>query len=328
MSITNKILTILEENQGESISGETLAETLGVSRSAVWKSIKSLRQEGHEIQAITNKGYCLSSQSDMISAEGIQKYLSDDLKKLPLYVHKTIDSTNEEAKRMALDKEPHGTTILARHQSQGKGRLGRTFISPANTGIYISILLKPNFDIRHAVLTTTAASVAVVRAIKKVCHENAQIKWVNDIYLNQKKVCGILTEAITDFETGQIQYLILGIGINCDTHDFDSDLIKIAGALPKGFSKNHLAAEVIGQTLNLMDHIEDRYFIKEYKESSLILGEKITVHKGGYKEGIPGVPAIATDIDENGCLEIVYDNGETETLNSGEISIRLQGSEK
>lgn len=323
MSVKQQVLQALEENKGTSLSGEMLAEAMGVSRAAVHKAIKSLREDGYEIRAVTNKGYCLAPESDLLSAEGIRTYLAEPLKELPFHVYKTVDSTNNAAKKLALEGSPHGTTVLAHHQSHGKGRLGRTFISPANTGIYMSILLKPEFDMSRSVLITTAASVAVTRAIEKVCGLQPQIKWVNDIYVSGKKVCGILTEAITDFETGQIQNLILGIGINCSTDGFPEDLLDIAGALEGDFSKNQLAAEVLNQLIPLVDHIEERTFIEDYKNHSMVLGKTVTVYKGGCHEGAEGVTARVLDIDHNGGLMVLYSSGQQETLSTGEISIRL-----
>ena len=323
MTVKESVLEALETSKGQSLSGEILAEAMGVSRAAVHKAIKSLREEGYEIEAATNKGYRLSADSDLLSAQGMGAHLSEQLKALPFYVYKTIDSTNDEAKRLALNGAGHGTAVLAFHQSRGRGRLGRTFISPANSGIYMSVLLKPTFDLSQSVLVTTAASVAVARAIEAVCGKNPQIKWVNDIYVDGKKVCGILTEAMTDFETGQIQHLILGMGINCSTDGFPPDLLDIAGALEGDFTKNELAAQVLNQLMPLMDQLEERTFIEDYKKHSMVLGKTIRVYRGGYEKHAPGRAARALDIDQNGGLRVLYSSGEQETLSSGEISIRL-----
>ena len=323
MTVKEYVLKALEENKGNCLSGEALAEEIGVSRAAVHKAIKALREEGYDIEAVTNRGYSLSASSDMLSAQGIAAHLAPPYRDLPLHVFKTVDSPNNVAKKLAVDGAAHGTAVLAFHQSSGKGRLGRTFISPANTGIYMSVLLKPLFDMSKSVLITTAASVAVVRAIEKVCGLAPQIKWVNDIYVNGKKICGILTEAITGFETGQIEYLIVGIGINCSTKEFPEDLLEIAGALEGAFSKNQLAAEVLNQLLPLMDHMEDRSFIDDYKSHSMVIGKTVTVYKGGYSPKTSGKQARVLNIDQNGGLEVLYSSGERETLSTGEISIRM-----
>ena len=323
MSVKEQVLKELEERKGESLSGEKLAEQMGVSRAAIHKAVKAVREDGYRIHAGTNRGYQLDIESDMLSAQGIKAHLAPDWKSLPIYVYKTVDSTNNAAKKLAVEGAEHGTAVFAFHQSHGRGRLGRSFLSPANTGIYMSVLLNPSFDIRRSVLVTTAASVAVVRAIEKVCGLRPEIKWVNDIYLYGKKICGILTEAITDFESGQIQNLILGIGINCSTNEFPKDLLEIAGALEGSFSKNELAAEVLNQLLPLIEHLEDRTFLEDYRGHSLVIGKDIQVYKGGYAGTVPGRGASALGIDENGGLIVQYDSGERETLATGEISIRL-----
>lgn len=323
MSVKKQVLKILEENKGASISGETLAETMDVSRTAVWKAVQSLRDEGYKIDALTNRGYCLLEENDILSVPGIGNHLEEQFKSIDLHVYKTVDSTNNVAKKLAAEGAGHGTVVLAVHQTHGKGRLGRTFISPANSGIYLTLLLKPSFDMSQSVLITSAASVAVCRAIEKVCGQTPSIKWVNDLYLDGKKICGILTEAMTDFESGTIEYVALGIGINCHIGSLPEDLRSIAGALEGDFSKNQLAAEVINQTLSIVEDIEARSFISEYKERSFVLGKQIRIYKTGYSDTAVPLNGCALDIDQNGGLVVLYSDGQRETLSSGEISIRL-----
>ncbi|MFV0516350.1 MAG: biotin--[acetyl-CoA-carboxylase] ligase [Aminipila sp.] len=329
MSVKDEVLKTLEINKGQSFSGEGLASTLGVSRTAVWKAITALRKEGYPILATTNKGYLLAEDSDMLSEQGIRLYLDKLNRSSDLYVYKVIDSTNLEAKRLALEGIPHGSVVVADEQTKGRGRLGRDFYSPSSTGVYLTILLKPNFDISKAVLITTAASVAVSRAIKNVCHAETQIKWVNDVYLNNQKICGILTEAITDFETGTIEYIALGIGVNCKIPEagFPDELKAKAGAIQCAFSRNELVAEIIHQAMLIYENIEARDYINEYKERSMVLGRDIQVVKHYKKDLSTGngnaINAVALDIDEDGGLLVEYDDGKREVLNTGEISIRL-----
>lgn len=346
MSSKEKILQILESKKGITISGEDLAGSLKISRTAVWKAINELRKEGHCILAVTNKGYCLSSENDVISIQGIQHYLAalDSSDKIHLY--KTLDSTNQTAKRMALDGAAPGTVVIAEEQLKGRGRMGRSFFSPADTGIYMSMILKPGFDVSKAVLITTAAAVAVCLSIEKIAGVKCSIKWVNDIYIGDKKVCGILTEAVTDFESGHVENIILGIGINVSTSEktFPSELSRIAGSLidsadpdidplqsntiSKGFTRNQLIAEIINQITKINGVLESRDFIKEYKARSNVLGQEINVLKGGTLEDgkVPDLAPVATavDIDHDGGLVIQYKDGTIETLNSGEISIRIK----
>lgn len=216
---------------------------------------------------------------------------------------------------------PHGTLVIARHQTAGRGRLGRSFASPDDSGIYMSIILEPADT--NPVLITTAAAVAVCRSIEKVCSEKPQIKWVNDIYLNGKKVCGILAESVTDYITGAITHIILGIGINCNQTAIPPELTDIAGAIEGDYSINQLSAEVYNQVMLLADDLHPEKFIGDYRQRSMVLGETVTVYKGGYSPDKPGQPARVLDIDENGGLKIIYSSGERETLTTGEISIRF-----
>ncbi|WP_312648526.1 biotin--[acetyl-CoA-carboxylase] ligase [Aminipila sp.] len=329
MSVKDEVLKTLEINKGQSFSGETLAGTLGVSRAAVWKAITALRKEGYPIEAATNKGYALMEDSDLLSEQGIRLHLSKEASALPLHVYKILDSTNLAAKRLALEGVGHGTVVISNEQTKGRGRLGRDFYSPASSGIYLTILLKPNFDLSKSVLITTAASVAVCKAVKKVCGVESQIKWVNDVYINEEKICGILTEAITDFETGAIEYIASGIGINCHIPEsgYPDEIKNKAGAIQSSFSRNELAAEVINQMMAIYEDIESRNFITEYKQRSMVLGKTIQVVKHYNKQSTSQTPdaqtAVALDIDNDGGLIVEYEDGSREVLNTGEISIKI-----
>ncbi len=257
---------------------------------------------------------------DLITIEGIKRHLSTDT---PLHIFRSTDSTNTQAKKMATEGAPHGTTVIALHQTGGRGRLGRIFHAPAGTGIYMSIILRPGSDISRALLVTTAASVAVCRAVKDICSAEPVIKWVNDIYINNKKVCGILTEAITDTNTNHLKALIVGIGINCSTEGFPEELQEIAGAVEGDYSPDQLTARIITEILNLADDLDSRRFMDEYRRLSMVIGKNIKVYKGGYSDDVRGIPARVLDVDDNGGLQVLYSDGSQETLSSGEISIRL-----
>lgn len=328
MSVKDEVLKTLEINKGECFSGEALANQLGVSRAAVWKAITVLRKEGYAIEAGTNKGYALMESSDLLSEQGIRLYLSESNGLLPMHVYKIIDSTNLAAKRLALEGVSHGTVVVSNEQTKGRGRLGRDFYSPASSGIYLTILLRPNFDLSKGVLITTASSVAVCRAIQKVCGVEAQIKWVNDVYINGQKICGILTEAITDFESGAIEYIASGIGINCHIPEtgFPDEIKTKVGAIQTSFSRNQLAAEVINQLMSIYEDIQSRSFISEYKKRSMVLGKDIEVIKhysNQVSQNPHAQPAVALDIDNDGGLLVEYEDGTREVLNTGEISIKL-----
>ncbi|MFA9422374.1 MAG: biotin--[acetyl-CoA-carboxylase] ligase [Sedimentibacter sp.] len=323
MSVKNNVLHILELNKGCNVSGQELADKLNVSRTAIWKAINSLKQEGYIIDSTYNKGYSLSFDSDVISSEGINIFLNDKYKNIPITIYKSIDSTNTQAKVQIMNNAVHGTVIISEEQTKGRGRFGRDFFSPSQSGIYMSIILKPNLNVTDSVLITTAAAVAVSNAIEKFTEKTPQIKWVNDIYINNKKVCGILSEAVLDFESGAVGSIIVGIGLNVKTkeEEFPKELQDIAGSIFYGDEKfclrNQLAAEIINQVLSLSEDLANKKFLEVYKERSMILGEYIIYYKNN--EWFEGY---ALDIDEYGGLVIINKDGQKETLQSGEVSIK------
>lgn len=323
MTVKSEVLHILEKNRGKSVSGQELAEKLEVSRTAVWKSIKSLKEEGYVINGVSNKGYSLSPASDVLSSEGIRLYVKDEFKGISIMTHKTIDSTNREAKLYAMQNAAHGTVIVSEEQTSGRGRMGRTFYSPSQSGIYMSIILKPELSIADSVLITTAAATAVCMAIDKFTELEPKIKWVNDIYINDKKVCGILTEAVTDVESATINSMVVGIGVNVKAAVFPEELKDTAGSIfssnEEGCNRNRLAAEIINNILNVCRNLESRDFLRLYRERSMIIGEKIRYLKNNrWFEGY------AQDIDEFGGLVVLRDDGYKEILHSGEITVRKQ----
>ncbi len=228
-------------------------------------------------------------------------------------------STNDLAKEYARGGEGEGTVVVALHQSQGRGRIGRSFFSPAEVGIYMSVILRPKFTGEEGLLITSFSSVAVCRAINKVCQAKPKIKWVNDVYLNNKKVCGILTESVID--NGKVKYVILGIGINVNGMDFPEEISPIATSIEKETGekqdKEALLIEIIKELDNLYENYQKGEFLKESRELSCVLGKEIKVIRGN-----ESYTAKAIDIDDSGRL-IVEKNGEKEALGSGEISIRL-----
>ncbi len=323
MSVKNEVLYILEQNRGESISGQELAEKLSVSRTAVWKSIKLLNEEGYIINGVSNKGYALSPDSDVLSSEGIRAYIKDEFKGISISTYKTINSTNAEAKLQAMQNASHGTVIVSEEQTSGRGRMGRTFYSPSQSGIYMSIILKPDLNITDSVLITTAAATAVCMAIDRFISSEPKIKWVNDIYIHDKKVCGILTEAVTDVESGTVNSIIVGIGVNVKAAVFPEELKETAGSIfssnEEGCVRNMLAAEIINNILDVCANLKTRNFLEFYRKRSMIIGKRIKYMKNNrWFEGY------AQDIDESGGLVVFHDDGHKEVLHSGEITVRKQ----
>lgn len=326
MNTKDSVLKALEKCTGKFISGEELSKTLKVSRTAVWKAINNLREEGYPIEAVTNKGYLLMERSWQISDESLKACLPGRYKNNPVYIYDTIDSTNIKARQFTLQKNAHGTIIIAKQQTGGRGRLGRNFFSPVE-GLYLSIIIKPHTSIEKSLLITSAAAVAVAETIEEIAGFDARIKWINDVYIDNKKVCGILTEGITDLETGQIEYLIAGIGINTTLRDFPPELRETAGAVTGTYSKSALAAGIITRTLDFAEDIDQASFIDSYRKKSLITGKTVTVYKGQYKidpdDDIPGKKARVLNIADDGGLIVLYSDGSQEKLISGEISIRF-----
>lgn len=324
MSVKTKLLSILEANRETDLSGEEIANQLGVSRTSVWKAVKALKEEGYQIEGINNRGYRLQESTDVLSEQGIRLELEEKNQKFPIEVHKILDSTNVELKRRALEGGIHGLTLLAEEQTGGKGRLGRSFYSPPGTGIYMSILLKPEMGGSDAILITTATSVAVCRGIQKVFDIQPQIKWVNDVYLGDKKICGILTEAISDFEIGKIDSVVVGIGINYRTEDFPEELKNRAGCIggESQVPRNSLVAAVLNEFWEIYEHLTERKFIEDYRKCSNVIGKDVR-----FLENEMWQEARAVDIDNDGGLVVEYEGEDKaivrRTLHTGEITLRV-----
>lgn len=311
MSLKNDILFEFLKSE-KYVSGQELAEKFGKSRAAVWKAVKNLIKDGYEIDAVTNRGYRLTENNDTISARKIKSNLKEEI---DVIYYPSLDSTNNCCKRMLADGKQGMFLVTADRQTAGRGRQGKSFYSPALTGVYFSLVIRPHSSLQNAVTATTAAAVAVCRAIERLTDRRPKIKWVNDVYLDGKKICGILTEAITNFEEGTVESVIIGIGINIKTDDFPDD-VENAGCLGTGISRSRLIAEVTNELLNIA--VGDyESFIDYYRSHSLVIGERIKFIQNGRV-----TPATAIAIDETGGLEVVLDSGERTVLRSGEISIR------
>lgn len=315
------ILKLFENNREKYYSGQEIAEKLNVSRTAVWKAVKQLQADGYRIKAVSNKGYCMSTDNDIVSADSIKKYLKVPIEEILVY--KTVTSTNDLAKQKAINSAPEGTVIVAREQTAGRGRKGRSFYSPSSTGVYISVLLRPELTAEKTLYITTAAAVAVAKAIEKVSGKEAQIKWVNDIFVDGKKVCGILTEGAIDFETGKMQYAVLGIGVNIKKpeSDFPSEIQNIAGSVFDTTDEevsSKIVAEILNNFMAYYQELENKPFYDEYKKRMFLIGKQLTVYSG--KESYP---AVAIDLDEELSLVVKDENGSIKKLNTGEVSIKI-----
>lgn len=325
MSTKNRILEVLEQHRRESISGEHLAGILSISRNAVWKAVKELQKDGYNIVAVTNKGYCLSDENDIVSIPGIKPFLSEKSQPYAnkIHIYKSLESTNKIAKEMAVIGAEHGTVIISDCQTMGRGRYSRNFFSPSGGGLYMSIVLRPEvLHFESPTSVTAFAAVSVCEAIESISKKAPKIKWVNDIFIDGKKVCGILTEAVTDFESGGLDWVVLGIGINVyiRTEDFPGDLQSIATSIYPDEKmpgvRNKLSAEIINRILGFETLPSETEIFRKYKKRLMMLGKEITViqNQMEYK-------AIAIDVDSVGHLIVKNENGEIITLSSGEIRI-------
>lgn len=323
MTTKNKLLGLFEENKGIYFSGEEIAKKLCVSRAAVWKAVKSLRDEGYDIDAVTNKGYCLSVNTDILSVQGIQKYLKQEYKNMDINVILVIGSTNDLVREKANEGYDEGYIAIANEQTKGRGRYGRKFFSPSGTGLYMSILLRPkNYSASEAVKVTMIAAVALCEAIEEVSDEKAEIKWVNDVFINGKKICGILTEASYGLESGVLDYAVVGVGINVYRPEggFTEEIEQIAGAIfdtTRDDLKNHLSASFINNFMRYYLLQKDE-FVEEYRRRSFVVGKKVMVIMGDNKR-----EALVKGVDKDCRLIVKYDDGEEECLSYGEISIKV-----
>ncbi|MDE6763898.1 MAG: biotin--[acetyl-CoA-carboxylase] ligase [Oscillospiraceae bacterium] len=325
MPLKDKVLAVLEENKGKSVSGSNIARSVGMTRSAVWKAVKTLREEGYSICAVTNRGYCLSEESDFLSEQSIVPNLKTKALGRKIDVFKTIDSTNNFAKSLAQLGAVHGTTVISEVQTQGKGRMGRDFYSPMGMGVYMSVIIRPKLSVEHSLLITSCAAVAVAEAVERVAEIDCKIKWVNDIYAGGKKLCGILTEASVDVEQGGLEYAIVGMGINVQNVTFPKNLADTATSVrletDKPVSRSVLTAEILNCLEERLETIRDKSFLDEYRRRSNVIGERIEVTHNDVSEQMD-----CTGIDEIGRLLVRLDSGEEKALTSG--TVRIVDSEK
>lgn len=327
MTTKEKLLALLEDSKGTFFSGEEIARTLQVSRAAVWKAVSALREDGYTIDAATNKGYRLSPDSDILSPQGIRRFLKPEYRDLDLTVLPTAPSTNALVREKANQGCPEGCIIIACEQTAGRGRYGRQFFSPVDSGVYLSLLLRPTaYSPQQATCLTAAAAAAMCQAIEEVTGQQPGIKWVNDIFLHGKKVCGILTEAAVGLETGTLNYMVLGAGVNLypPVKGFPEEIQSIAGSVLERScpeAKNRLVGEFLNRFWDFYSHPECRAYLEDYRARSLAIGRNVTVLSAG-----KAVSAYAYGIDDDFRLLVRYENGDTEALSYGEIRIQLDES--
>ena len=322
MNVRDSLLKAFAEAGRNYISGSALAEQLGVSRNAVWKTVKALESEGYIIDSVTAKGYRLSAESNHLSAPLISAKVKASVIGSRIVVLDETDSTNNYAKEITAKGTPNGTVIVADRQTAGKGRMGRSFVSPAGKGLYMSVILHPDFSIQTAPMITSAVAVATAEAIESLCKADVKIKWVNDLYLNGKKIVGILTEASVDMEMRALDIAVIGIGINVRSvgDSFDAELSSRATSIQDEtgavLDRNELCAAVINRLDACLDKIENREYLREYRRRELLTGNMITARVGS--ETVTGK---AVGIDRNANLMIDTEHGPVRSLSSGEANL-------
>ena len=314
-AIKDKVLK--EISKGTTVSGGLIASKLGVSRTAVWKTVNSLRAEGYFISGLGG-GYVLGPENTRICGEQFRAAL-EGVK--VIFKEKTA-STNEDVKEIAEAGGEEFTVIIARSQSGGKGRLKRSFVSPEG-GLYFSLLLRPDFSAETCLKITTAAAVAMRNTIEKVTKREAKIKWVNDIFIGDKKVCGILTEGVFDAENGKLKYAVLGVGVNvaAPKGGFPDGISDIADSLFEcGKVPSLVFCALLGEFLTefkkYYQNIEKMPHLDEYRKHSYLDGKTVTYKKDGKAH-----TAQVLGIGKNAEL-IVKEKRKKIKLTSGEVNIR------
>lgn len=308
---------------GDYISGQELCEKLNVSRTAVWKHIKALKEEGYEIDSVTKRGYRLVTCPDLITQEAVSSNLNSQWLGKDLRFYDTIDSTNLEVRRLAEAGAEHGLTVIAEEQVSGKGRRGRSWLGKAGTGIWMSFLLKPEIALENSSMLTLITALAVAKAINEVTNVSCGIKWPNDLIVNGKKVCGILTELSAQMD--ELNYIVVGLGINVNMEEFPDDLKDKATSLQIETGKRIYRAPLAAKVLEYFEKYYEQFiqtedlstFKDEYNHLLVHMNQKIRVIRGS-KETI----YTSHGINERGELLAETASGKIESILSGEVSVR------
>lgn len=315
------ILKLLKEST-DYVSGQELCNQLGVSRTAVWKNINALKQDGYEIDSVNNKGYRLLAEPDILNEMRIREHLQTKwLGKNIIYLPVT-DSTNTQAKKMGEDGAEHGTLVVTQCQTAGRGRRGRSWESPEGN-VYFTFLLRPDVEVSRASMITLVAALALAQAIETVAELHAEIKWPNDVVANGKKLCGILTESSTDLE--YINYVVVGIGVNVNQTSFPEEIADKASSLLLELGHSVNRGQVLGEFLNHFEKLYEIFIMTEdmsglidaYNQRLVNCGREVKIIEKD-QERIRK----AIGIDKSGGLIVEDSEGVRESIISGEVSVR------
>lgn len=314
-----KVLLLLKE--GEYISGEKLSGILGVSRTAVWKAINSLREDGYEIDSVTKKGYKLKKKPNILNANAIREGLNLKVVGTEIITLKTVDSTNEEVKRKAHNNAESGLVVISTEQTAGKGRLGRQWAS-SEGGVYFSILLRPELPPSDVSGITLAAGLGVCIAIRKLTGLNAMIKWPNDVIVGNRKICGILTEMTA--QTDMVDFVVIGIGINVLQESFPEEISHKATSLKMETKSEIDLSELMHEIIITLDDTISSYLfgisqddINLYKSMCATIGREVSLTRCGEK-----MSGKAVDITADGELVVCLESGKRIVVNSGEVTVQ------
>lgn len=323
MNLREAVLTALKEKKGEWVSGEGLSESLNVSRTAIWKQVKTLLAEGYAVESSPKKGYRFCASADILSPDEVCPGLKTQVfGKNDYFYYREIDSTNNRARTLASEGYPEGTVVVAEMQTAGRGRRGRSWYSPPNQGIYMSVILRPQLPLREISRVSLVAAAAVAETLESELNLQPSIKWPNDVLVDKRKICGILAEAITDMDG--VEYVVVGIGLNInhEIQDFPDELRNIAISARAVHDHPDSRVKVLQ---GLLLHLE-RYYqqlaagdfkptLSKARSLSMVIGQEVRLDNG--KDYITGQ---AIDIDDNGFLLVRDRQGTIHTIMSGEIS--------
>lgn len=317
-----KILMALKNADGY-LSGQELCERFSVSRTAVWKVINQLKEEGYEVEAVRNRGYRLLSVSDVLSAEELKSRFDGHWFGKEVFYYDAIDSTNTQALRLAEEGAPHGSLVVAGTQTRGKGRRGRAWTSEPGSGAWMTILLRPDFPPAGASMLTLIMGMAVAAAAEELSGVHTQIKWPNDVVMNGKKICGILTELSA--EPDYIHHVIIGAGTNVNTASFPEELTGRASSLYLESGRRFRLADVIERIGFLFEGYYGKFIVdgdlsglvEEYNARLAGLGDKVRVldPKGAFE-------GIARGINGKGELLVELADKSIANVYAGEVSVR------
>jgi BirA family transcriptional regulator, biotin operon repressor / biotin---[acetyl-CoA-carboxylase] ligase len=322
--LRNTILELLRNNQGHFVSGEDMSRGQDVSRTAVWKHIQTLRSDGYIIESHPRQGYCLVSVPDVLLPGEIQNGLRTTHFGRKIYHFPTIGSTNQEAKRLAVEGAPHGTIVVAETQTSGKGRLARHWFSPAEGGIWFSVILRPGSPPTEAAKFTFLGAVAVAKAIRELTGLAVEIKWPNDIHYEGRKLVGILTELNAEMDA--INYIVMGIGINVNVklEEYPEELRKIVSSIQRELGQAVSRQKLLCMILEQMEYLYARALGEGFQ--SVFSAWRAMNCTLGYEVNVVSVnqefTGTAVDIDEEGALLIKKTNGTLERVIAGDVSVR------